>query len=316
MRRMAAPHVTVLVPTYNHAAFLADTLDSILAQDYEAFDIVVSDDGSTDATVELARGYAERQPEKIRVLTVERNTGIAANFTRCVNAVRGELYAWCAGDDVMLPGKLSRQVAVMQQRPDAVVSVHDAEVFQSESGAVLGRFGEMYNGRREYLEGGVELLLRPGYVTLPSTMMIRSSARPTHGYDDRLSFSNEWLYDVEVFRNGRCVPLNEVLLRYRRHPGNATASAEAARLGTEENLIALALIQARFPELTRLVRRRRTAMFVASALAARARRDRGQAVSLMRAALADGGPVDVATALLLLARVRIGRARLGAPAPA
>jgi glycosyltransferase involved in cell wall biosynthesis len=312
---MAAPHVTVLVPTYNHGAFLQDTLDSILAQDHESFDVVVSDDGSTDSTIEIARTYAERHPDRVRVLTVEHNTGIAANFTRCVEAVRGELYAWCAGDDVMLPGKLSRQVALMQRRPDAVVTVHDAEVFDSDSGTVLGRFGEMYNGRREYLEGGVELLLRPGYVTLPSTMMIRTEARPRHGYDERLRFSNEWVYDVETFSRGRCVPLNEVLLRYRRHGGNVTASPEAAHLGSEENLVALALIQARFPELTRLVRRRRTAMFVANALAARAQGDRAQALALLRAARADGGLVDVARSLLALARVRLGRARLGAATP-
>lgn len=313
---MTTPHVTVLVPTYNHAEFVAETLDSILTQHYEPFDVVVSDDGSTDATVDIALRYAERYPGKVRVLTVERNTGIAANFSRCVAAVTGELYAWCAGDDMMLPGKLSRQVALMQQRPDAVVSVHDAEVFESASGRVLGRFGAMYNGREDYLEGGVELLLRPGYVTLPSTMMIRSSARPAHGYDERLRISNEWLYDVETFRNGRCVPINEVLLRYRRHAGNVTASAETAQLGSEENLVALALIQARFPELTRLVRRRRTAMFVANALDARACGDRRRARALARAALADGGPIGVTASLLAFARVRIGRARLGAATPA
>jgi glycosyltransferase involved in cell wall biosynthesis len=313
---MATSHVTVLVPTYNHAALLAETLDSILAQDFDHFDVVVSDDGSTDGTVEVAQGYSERHPGKVRLLTVERNTGIAANFTRCVNAVTGELYAWCAGDDIMLPGKLRRQVAVMEEQPDPVVSVHDADVFDSDSGRVLGRFGEMYNGRRGYLAGGVELLLRPGYVTLPSTMMIRSSARPAHGYDKRLRFANEWLYDVETLRNGRCVPINEVLLRYRRHAGNVTNSREAAQFGFEDALVALALIQARFPELTRLVRRRRTAMLVASALDARARGERRRALALARSALADGGPLDIVTSLLAFARVRIGRARLGAPAPA
>lgn len=312
---MAAPLVSVLVPTHNHAAFIGETLDSVLAQDYPSFEVIVGDDASTDGTADVAAQYERRHPDRVRLMRAERNLGIAANFTRLMEAMSGTYYAWLGGDDLMLPGKLAKQVALMEANPDAAGSVHDAEVFVSDTGEVLGRFSEVYNGTPGFLEGGAELWLRPGYYTLPSTMMIRSSKRPPHGYDGRMRYSMEWVYDIETFRNGRCVVLDEVLGRYRRHSGNVTTSADHARVALEENLMALAIVTARFPDLAARVRTRRTGLFVSAALTAMARGERRGALRWAAAALRDGGPVNVARVAAALGRVRLGRRRLGVPDP-
>ena len=98
----------------------------------------------------------------MKVVASEENTGIAGAFNRALDAHTGEYIAWLGGDDVMLPGKLSRQVAALQARPDAIGCCHDADVFDSDSGRSYGRFTEVYNGRRGVRDGGVELLLDPG----------------------------------------------------------------------------------------------------------------------------------------------------------
>ena len=308
------PRVSVLVPAYNHAPFIRETLDSVLRQDYEDFHVVVADDGSTDGTADVV---AERAADDSRVtlLRSERNLGLAANFNRLLDAVDGDYFAWLGGDDVMLPGKLSRQVALMQARLDALGSVHDAEVFVSETGETLGRFSDLYNGRRGLREGGVELWFEPLYFMLPSTMMLRSSAAAAHRYDERLRFANESVFDIETFRAGRCVALDDVLVRYRRHAGNVTGSATMRGAILEEGLMAMAIVQARHPQLTGLVRRRRTGLLLSGALASAVAGDRRAAARYALAALRDGGPLHVGSAALAAARVRAARRRLGAGTP-
>lgn len=258
--------VSVVIPTYNQAGFVKETFDSVLTQDYPNLQIIITDDGSTDGTVAIIKQYAEQHPDKIVPIFTDRNTGIPANFNRGFRQVKGEYIAWLGGDDLMLPGKISKQVKLLQQRPDAVGCCHDAEVFQSHDGQVIGLFSELKNGRREFREGGVELWFAPNYFMLPSTVMIRSVAAPLHGFEERLKYVNDWLFDIEVFRLGKCVPLNEVLGKYRRHESNTTSSSGLRTTGHEEMMIALTIIESRYPELYGYVNKRRKLMYLSLAV--------------------------------------------------
>src|SRR3954452_367173 len=121
----AVPKVSVIVPIFNQAPYIRETVDSVLAQDHENLELILSDDGSTDGTGEILREYAAHDPERVRVVSSERNTGIAGAFNRALDAHTGDYIAWLGGDDVMLPGKLGRQVAVLQARPEVIGCCHD-----------------------------------------------------------------------------------------------------------------------------------------------------------------------------------------------
>jgi glycosyltransferase involved in cell wall biosynthesis len=257
--------VSVVIPTYNQIEFVRETFDSVLVQDYPWVEIIISDDGSVDGTAEVIKEYAARYPEKIVPILSDKNTGIAANFNRGLNKVRGEYIAWLGGDDLMFPEKIRKQVELLQQRPDAVGCCHDAEVFESPSGRVLGFFSQLMNGTRGFREGGVELWFDANYFMLPSTVMIRSKAVPVHGFDERLKYANDWLLDIEIFRQGKCVVINEVLGKYRRHANNVTGDAQARKQGNEDGMIALCIVDARYPELHKHVRKRRVIFFLAAA---------------------------------------------------
>lgn len=301
--------MSVLIPTYHQVEFVEETMASAIEQTYEDLEIIISDDGSRDGTADLVRACARRHPDRVLALTSERNTGLAGNFNRLLGAHRGDLVAWLGGDDLMHPDKIERQVALMAARPDAAGCCHDAEVFESPSGRVLGRFSELYNGRRGFVEGGAELWFRVDHMVLPSSLMVRSSALPVRGYSPLLRYMNEWIFDVETFRRGPIVPLDAVLGSYRRHPGNVTDTSAMQDALLEEGLVAVAMATARWPELARLARKRRTGLLMARALAdARAGR-RARAGAYVRAAAVDGGPGAMASALAAQARVRAGRFR-------
>jgi glycosyltransferase involved in cell wall biosynthesis len=307
-----APKVSVIVPIYNQLAFIRETVDSVLAQDYPNIELVLSDDGSTDGTTEVLRDYAAREPERIKLVASEQNTGIAGAFNRALDAHTGEYIAWLGGDDVMLPGKLSRQVAVLQSRMDVTGCCHDAEVFDSASGKLYGLFTEVYNGRRGVRDGGVELLLDPTYLMLPSTMMVRSSAVGDLRFDQRIRVSNDWLFDIMLFRDQRIAGLDDVLARYRRHERNYTSQTSDA---LEDALVVLALAEARYPELNRLIRRRRVAAIFGEASRRLRSSDRRGALRYIAAAAGTGGVLRSFWVGLRLVRVELGRRRVGVTVP-
>jgi glycosyltransferase involved in cell wall biosynthesis len=280
--------VSVVVVTYNQLQYVKETLDSVLNQGYSKLQIIVSDDGSTDGTAQLISAYAERYPDKIDAILSEGNTGIAANFNRALGKVRGEFIAWLGGDDIMLPDKISKQVALLRNRPDAVGCCHDAEIFESPSGKIIGVFSEQINGKKGFKEGGVELWFDASYLMLPSTVMVRSAAVPSHGFDERLRYLNDWLLDVEIFRKGKCAVLNEVLVRYRRHTKNVSGSNAARLLGNEEKMMALGIVDSRYPELHKYVKKRRKLFFLADAVAAFKMGDSARSKSCLYAAARQG----------------------------
>ena len=262
----ADPRVSVIMAVHNEERFLAEAVDSVLAQDYTDFEVIVSDDGSTDRTPEIARTLALRAPERIRVIRAERNQGKPFALNRALAVRRGQLISWLDGDDVMLPGKLARQVTVLDAHPDAAGCSHDADVFDSDSGRSLGRFSTINNGA-PLRSGGIELLFDPTYKMLPSATMIRAACCPRDGFDERLKYTNDWLFDIEVFRHGRCIAIDDVLVRYRRHGDNFTTRADRSGVSYEEGLMTMALVTARYPEL-----RRRAGTVAAAIMLGQARR--------------------------------------------
>jgi glycosyltransferase involved in cell wall biosynthesis len=110
-RKRARPLVSVVIPAFNAERFLGETIESVLAQDYEPIEIVVVDDGSTDGTSEVAGSYG------VRCLRTQ-NGGQAAARNAGVAAARGELVAFVDADDLWEPGKLSRQVGHLIAHPE------------------------------------------------------------------------------------------------------------------------------------------------------------------------------------------------------
>jgi glycosyltransferase involved in cell wall biosynthesis len=287
---------------YNEERFLAEAVESVLAQSFADFELIVTDDGSTDATAALAQSFVERDP-RVRLVRGERNQGKPFALNRALAIRRGELIAWLDGDDVMLAEKLARQVATLDANPDAAGCSHDAEMFQSEDGSVIGRFSAVANGV-PLRSGGIELWFDPTYKMLPSATMIRAALCPPGGFDERLSFTNDWLFDIEVFRHGRCIALDDVLVRYRRHADNFTTRADQSGASYEEGLMAMAIVTARYPQLQRRARKMSTAILLGQARRRLTQREWRDGASYALAAAGTGGLVGLASVAASVARSR------------
>ena len=114
-----APRVSLGMPVYNGEAYLAQALDSLLAQTFGDFELVISDNASTDATESICRAYAARD-RRIRYHRQPRNLGAVPNFNRVFELSQAPLFKWSAHDDLCDPAYLERAVALMDARPDVV----------------------------------------------------------------------------------------------------------------------------------------------------------------------------------------------------
>ena len=121
MSAASGPLVSVIMPFLNAAPFLEEAIESVRAQTYPHWELLLCDDGSTDGSSEIARRFAELDPTRIRHLTHDDGATHGASAARNLGlrSARGDLVALLDGDDVWLPNKLEEQVGIMNERPDA-----------------------------------------------------------------------------------------------------------------------------------------------------------------------------------------------------
>jgi glycosyltransferase involved in cell wall biosynthesis len=118
------PRVTIGVPVFNGESFLAETLDSLLNQTFSDFEVVISDNASTDRTEEICRAYTARDP-RVRYCREVVNRGAAWNHNRVFELARGEYFKWNSADDLCAPEFLARCVAALDRDSAAVTAVSE-----------------------------------------------------------------------------------------------------------------------------------------------------------------------------------------------
>ncbi len=115
------PCVSIGMPVYNGENFVGEALDSILSQTFTDFELVISDNASTDATQEICQAYASHE-KRIRYYRNQSNIGAAKNYNRVVELSAGQYFKWAAHDDVIAPTHLERCIASLERDPDIVLS--------------------------------------------------------------------------------------------------------------------------------------------------------------------------------------------------
>jgi glycosyltransferase involved in cell wall biosynthesis len=115
-----SPRVTVGLPVYNGAQFIEEALDSLLVQTFTDFELIISDNASTDQTAQICRSYAARD-KRIRYIRQTHNIGAGNNFNFIVKHVSGEYFKWAAHDDIYDPEFLSKCVSLLDEAPPSVV---------------------------------------------------------------------------------------------------------------------------------------------------------------------------------------------------
>lgn len=209
------PKVSIIVPTYNRAAFLPAAIESILGQSFQDFEVLVIDDGSTDNTVEVLRTYREKVTyiyQENQWVSAARNTGIEAS--------RGEYLAFLDSDDLFLPDKLEIQVKLLDERPEIglVASGHE---FIDEEGQLL----QIPNFQTDRPTITLESILVGGLAPVHAVLVRRSWVNQVNGFDPKLPYAEDPdLWYRLALEGCPMVWESSVVCQYRVHANNATNS--------------------------------------------------------------------------------------------
>lgn len=132
------PRLSIGLPVYNGEKFIKEAIDSVLAQTFEDFELIISDNASTDKTEEICRAYAAKN-QRIRYYRNQKNIGCARNFNRIFELSSGEYFKWVAHDDLHAPNFLTKCIQVLDQDP-SVILCHSKVYFIDEHGKFLQNY--------------------------------------------------------------------------------------------------------------------------------------------------------------------------------
>lgn len=210
------PLVSVWMLTYNHQKFIKDCIESVISQNYNKIEIIIGDDASTDKTQEILKEYQKKYPDIIKLILHPTNLGITKNSNSVLKECKGKYLFFLAGDDLMLPGKIQKQVEFMEKNPQCSISYHSLEVFDSDTNSTI-----FYSYAKR--TGIHKDIIKYGPFFGACSAVVKMNDLPKIGFDTRLPIVSDWILYIDTLANGGTVEyIDEVLGRYRRHSGNIT----------------------------------------------------------------------------------------------
>jgi glycosyltransferase involved in cell wall biosynthesis len=213
----AAPRLSIGLPVRNGERFIAESIEALLGQSYTDFELIVSDNNSTDSTGDICRRYA-KEDSRIRYHRQPHNVGLAPNHNFVVQEARGEFFKWAAGDDLYARDLLERCVAALDEYPD-VVLVHSWSVRIDTSGRVTKAFEyPMSTSSTHAPERFRSILFDSGgdddYGVMRVDVLRRTAMKESYYHADRTIIAEIGLY-------GRFYQVPEWLYFRREHPGQS-----------------------------------------------------------------------------------------------
>lgn len=216
-----AKRVSVIVPSYNHAPYIKECLQSALAQDYPDLEVIVIDDCSTDRSVEVAQSIAD---PRIQVRKNSKNLGAYATQNRAMEMATGDYIAILNSDDLWRPGKLKKQIDLFEKHPDASLCY--------TLGAQIDEKGrDLKVDQHLHWPKATEQDLFP--LMLSSNRLLASSVifkREAVHFNDSLRYSGDWVAWLNLVEkaNALCVP--DPLVGWRQHPTNSYLRSQTVTL--------------------------------------------------------------------------------------
>lgn len=221
----AIPRLSIGLPVYNSSPYVTESIEALLGQTFEDFELIISDNASTDDTGDICRRYAKEDP-RIRYFRQPQNVGLAPNHNFCVMQARGALFKWAAGDDLYARDLMEKCVAALDENPKLVLAHSwtamidgDGKVFQANSYPLATsaarapeRFRSLLNGSGGDDDGGV----------MRKEVLLRTAMKESYHHADRTIIA-------ELALHGPFYQIPDWLYFRREHPGRAERAHPSVR---------------------------------------------------------------------------------------
>jgi glycosyltransferase involved in cell wall biosynthesis len=237
MTGSSAPAVTAITIFLNEESFLAEAVESVLAQSFADWELLLIDDGSRDGSAGIACSYAERYADRIRYLTHpgHENQGMSASRNLGLRHARGRYVGFIDADDVWLPGKLAEQCAILDGRPDCGIVYGRTLIWQSWNASAEDFFYPLgVDADAVHHPPRLFQLLLENKAQSPTTcnaLMRRSLIEQVGGFeaDFRGMFEDQAFFAKALLARPAYVD-SRIWAKYRQHPASCSAVSERAGL--------------------------------------------------------------------------------------
>jgi len=218
------PRVSIGVPVRNGERYLAEALDSLLGQTYKDFELLISDNASTDQTESICREYAEKDG-RIRYYRSRYDVGLANNYNYLFLWARGEYFKWAAADDVHEPDYVARCLEVLDSDPTTVLAYGKAR-FIDQNGESLDDIDPGYDLRSDDADERLRYVISSGHWVNAIFGLIRRDALARTQLLPSYAGADYTLLG-ELALAGKFVEVGDPLLRRRLHPGASSQNTDA-----------------------------------------------------------------------------------------
>jgi glycosyltransferase involved in cell wall biosynthesis len=208
------PKVSIGLPVFNGEEYLEKSLDAILCQTFKDFELIISDNGSTDRTPEICKQYAERDP-RIVLFRVEDNHGAAWNFNHVFELARADYFKWASHDDLLAPSFLERCVQVLDTNPDVVIVYSRTDIIDANEQKIETYPVHLNTGSTDPLERFYDLLLK-WHLCIEIFGLIRKSTLQQTSLIGNYAHGDGILLERLAFL-GRFYEISDILFYSRKH---------------------------------------------------------------------------------------------------
>lgn len=227
------PLVSIIVTTYNAENFVIETLESAKAQTYQPIELIISDDCSTDTTVELCTKWLQENKQHFvhtAIITVPVNTGVSANCNRCINASNANWIKLIAGDDILLPNCIADNMHFVQSKADATIVFSKVLLYNTDFSKQnfvaaipepypMNMMNPQFTAAHQY----TQLLLSDRINYTPSSFFNKQALLSVGGFDEENKLMEDYPMWLKLTKaNIKLSYFDTATVGYRRH--NAAAN--------------------------------------------------------------------------------------------
>lgn len=235
------PLVSVCISSFNHERYIAEAIESVLAQTYPNIEIIVLDDASSDATPAIVQNYARRFPQRIHAIFLEENEGPARGTNRTFAQARGTFVALLGSDDRMHPSRIEQQVLFLAANPGHVAVFTEINVIDSQGKRAQNHesIEHLFNQRIANLR---RQLLAGNFLNAPSALIRKADLLAVGGYTPVLRYAQDFDLWGRLLIRGELAKLPQRLTEFRVHGANLSVSGQtepafAARCETVATIV-------------------------------------------------------------------------------
>lgn len=224
--------ISIVIPLYNLERYIAETIDSIMKQSYPNFEVIIVNDQSTDHSLQIAQGYADRF-SKVELISLDKNSGASAAMNKGMEKAKGKYLTFIAADDLLRHDRFEKIVNIFKSKPDIDIICSGCSLIDSE-GNNLNRnyyFPPHLNNNNILLNE-----LKRNYI-LGGTLALRRKMGQRYKYDRNLRTSEDYdLFLRMVYDGHKFYYIDEPLIKYRIHSSNKSTNYDKTMISTKKIL--------------------------------------------------------------------------------